>query len=338
MAKSGILSWVVVTAASAGAGALYSILFNSQFEPRSIVYGLCIGLMVVYYERGTLTRSHRERVRNLPTLAYLLSAEASLLIVVLIGTAASGLLVWSLGWTDDTLAEAATPSLTSLLYSMVAAAVFVFMFRIRDLIGGEILASLVLGRYHRPISEERVFLFLDLVGSTAYARDHGDLAAQELLKAIFAAVAAPIRHHKGQVDDYIGDQVIISWPIQRGLEDAQCVACVFAIFAELERSRSHWIAKFSKFPELRAALHGGQIVTAEVGVDRHKIAYFGDVMNTTARLEQLCRQTGELVVISEVLVRRFARLPNGVAAKPLGQFDLRGRGSALTVYSLARSG
>lgn len=113
---------------------------------------------------------------------------------------------------------------------MVVCAAFVFLFRIRDLIGGEVFTSLIVGRYHRPISEERVFLFLDLVGSTAYARDHGDLPAQEFLKAVFAAIAEPVWQYRGQVDDYIGDQVIISWPIERGPEQAQCTACTFAIF------------------------------------------------------------------------------------------------------------
>lgn len=335
MAEPKLMSWIVAAIASAGAGALYSILFNGEFQSRSLIYGLCIGLMIVYYERGALTRSYRERIRSLPTLAYLITAEASLLVVVLVGTAFSGLLVWSVGSTRETLASVATPTLISVVYSMAFAAAFVFMFRIRDLVGGEILTSLVLGRYHRPISEERVFLFLDLVGSTSYARDHGDLAAQELLKAVFADVAEPVRRYQGQVDDYIGDQMIISWPIARGLENAQCVACAFAIFAKLEQNRSQWITQFKRFPELRAALHGGQIVTAEVGVDRHKIAYFGDVMNTTARLEQLCRQTGELAVISEILLQRLAAFPAQITAKPLGEFDLRGRGAALSVYALA---
>ncbi len=124
-------------------------------------------------------------------------------------------------------------------------------------------------------------------------------------------------------------------PLERGLEQARCIACAFAVLVKLERNRPQWIAKFKSFRELRATLHGGRIVTAEVGIDRHKIAYFGDVMNTTARLEQVCRQTGEAVLISEPLLQRLPALPDAIVARSLGQFDLRGRGAALGVYSLA---
>ena len=64
-------------------------------------------------------------------------------------------------------------------------------------------------------------------------------------------------------------------------------------------------------PRLRAALHGGSIVTAEVGVDRHKIAYFGDAVNVTARIESLCRPLGTEILVSDDLLARIARLPAG---------------------------
>jgi hypothetical protein len=37
------------------------------------------------------------------------------------------------------------------------------------LVGGRVLFSVMLGRYRRPTREQRVLLFLDLVGSTALA-------------------------------------------------------------------------------------------------------------------------------------------------------------------------
>src|SRR5215510_13913077 len=53
------------------------------------------------------------------------------------------------------------------------------------LVGGRVLLSVILGRYRRPTREERVLLFLDLVGSTSLAESMGELRIQELLTRLF---------------------------------------------------------------------------------------------------------------------------------------------------------
>ncbi|GAA0251884.1 hypothetical protein LNAOJCKE_3816 [Methylorubrum aminovorans] len=327
--------WITIAGISALFGALHGYLLNGGPSPVGIFYGTCIGLLTIAYERGVFFSGYGKRLRRLPTLAYLAAAEASLLLVILLGLALTGSVVWTLGLTDKSFLEAVTPKISTIPYALVVSALLVSALRVRDLIGSETFASLIVGRYHRPVSEERVFLFLDLIGSTTYAERHGDLAAQELLKAVFSVIAEPVRRHRGQVDDYVGDQVIISWPFARGVEKFRCVACIFAIRETLRSNRETWVSQFGFVPELRAALHGGSVVTAEVGVDRHKIAYFGDVMNATARLEGLCRETGKPVLISDAVLARLPALPDGIEAEALGPHCLRGRSEAMVVHALA---
>ncbi|GJD53846.1 hypothetical protein OPKNFCMD_6625 [Methylobacterium crusticola] len=336
MSNSALTFWIVVAAASAVFGALYGVLFHEGPAVLGVTYGTCIGILAIAYERGALFSHYTTCLRRLPSLAYFAAAEMSLLLVVIVGMAVVGIVVWTLGLTDKTLLETATPRPQAVLYAMVVSALLVSVLRMRDLIGSEAFINLILGRYHRPLSEERIFLFLDVVGSTAYAEKHGDFAAQELLKDVFAAIAEPVRRHRGQIDDYIGDQVIISWPLMRGIERARCIACIFAIRQTLSDDRNHWIARFGLVPELRAALHGGSVVTAEIGIDRHKIAYFGDVMNATARLEGLCRETKRSVLISEDVLARMPVLPDGIEAEALGRHVLRGRSGAMVVHALAQ--
>jgi hypothetical protein len=47
----------------------------------------------------------------------------------------------------------------------------------RRVIGGRALNNLLLGRYHQPVREERVFLLIDIKGSTALAERLGDREA-----------------------------------------------------------------------------------------------------------------------------------------------------------------
>jgi adenylate cyclase len=334
MSRTTSTFWAVIAATGASVGALYGALFHEGPALLGITYGACISMLAISYERGIILPRYSQCLRRLPTLAYLAAAELGLLAVVVVGMAVVGSLVWTLGLADKTLMDAVAPRPEAVLYALVVTAFLGSVLRVRDLIGSAAFSNLILGRYHHPVSEERVFLFLDLVGSTAYAEAHGDFAAQELLRDVFAAIAEPVRRHRGQIDDYIGDQVIVSWPLERGLERARCVGCVFAIRRALGAERRGWIARFGIVPEFRAALHGGSVVTAEVGVDRHKIAYFGDVMNATSRLEGLCRQTGQSVLISGVLLARMPALPDGIEVEALGRHVLRGRSGAMAVHAL----
>ena len=180
-----------------------------------------------------------------------------------------------------------------------------------------------------------MFLFIDLVGSTSFAEEFGDLRAQQFLSALFTAFAKPVRQYRGTIDDYVGDAAIITWPMTRGLRQDNCVKCAFAIVDAIEADADKWLQKFGRVPRLRIALHGGPIVTAEVGVDHHKIAYFGDTVNTTARLESLSRTLGVPILISSDLAKRLD-FSGDIKAEYLGQHALKGRGQSLGVMALTR--
>ena len=87
------------------------------------------------------------------------------------------------------------------------------------------------------------------------------------------------------------------------------MSCVFALLRQIKRRQVLPAIRFGTVPRFRAALHGGSVVAAEIGVDRHKIAYFGDTVNTTARLETLCRDLDEPILISAELLSRITALP-----------------------------
>lgn len=328
---------LAILAASAGAGIAYQYLFETGLPLAGAIYGAIVGACVLALERGIVLPRLQRRLRALPTLLYLPAAGASFVAAIAVGVTIGGTVVWSLGLVPTTLGEAVHLTDRVLLYSLAISGVFVFVIRMRDLLGGEVFLNLLVGRYHRPVREERIFLFIDIVGSTAYAARHGDLAAQEYLGAIFNALAEPVRRFRGAVDDYVGDMALISWPQARGAKDARCVACLFAIIDGIENEADEWTARFGQVPRLRAALHGGPVVTAEVGLDRHKIAYFGDVVNTTGRLEALSRTLDVPFVVSADLLARLPTLPPGVTARALGAHRLRGRDEPIAVAALERS-
>jgi class 3 adenylate cyclase len=120
-------------------------------------------------------------------------------------------------------------------FSMGVAFLLNFFGRIRSLVGDRVLLNFLLGRYHRPLREERVFLFLDLAHSTMLSEKLGDLRVQSLIGRFFFDIARPISEYGGETHRYIGDEVVVTWPLEEAIREARCIRCVFAI-QDLRRS------------------------------------------------------------------------------------------------------
>ncbi|WP_156420725.1 adenylate/guanylate cyclase domain-containing protein [Aureimonas sp. AU22] len=325
-------------------GALAGLIYWSVFEQAgtfvgSLVRGACVGSLILFYERGLLLPAWRNRIRRLATPLFAGATLVTYASMIAAANMAAGLaLHHGLGVMESARA-AMVMTQSGFAYSIVASLVVILIFRIRDLIGPKVFSNLLLGLYHRPIREERVFLFLDIVGSTNFAERNGDLATQVWLGRIFDALAAPVRRSGGAIDDYIGDMALVTWTIGRGTHDGACLRCVFDFASVLAQDAASWEADHGALPRFRAALHCGPVVTAEIGLEPHKITYFGDVVNTTARLEALSKALDVPVIASANLIERIDRLPACLEVHDLGTHTVRGRNEALSVVAVfERSG
>ena len=324
----------VAPALGALAGLLYGALFEVGPLTGSAIRGAIIGTPIMLYERRLLLPALREQIRALATPLFLLATVALYVAMIIAGNAIASTVLNRLFRFMYTERNAMLMTDTGLLYALCVSALVAFVFRVRDLIGPGVFANLLIGRYHRPITEERIFLFLDVTGSTRFADRYGDHAAQAYLGQVFNALALPVAHTRGSIDDYIGDLALVTWTMDRGLRDAACLRCVFEFTARLAADAEGWRDRFGQVPEFRAALHCGPVVTAEIGLERHKIAYFGDVVNTTARLEALSKTLGVHVLVSADLLARLGPLPADLTAEALGAHRLRGREEPLAVAAI----
>ncbi len=334
-----LLTWVAILAFSAAAGTFFNIMAMPGGRPMlGAVFGLFVGVPMIAFSQGLVFAGLRERLRRLPFPLYETISLDIYVSQIIISSAIAGGLLWSLGaMRGDGFWQSIEISGADLIYALAILAIIMFMLRVRDLIGGEVFLSLLTGRYHKPVVEERIFLFIDVVGSTQFAERFGDLRAQEYLGRFFATLAEPVRRFGGSIDDYVGDLAIVTWPMRRGIEDARCVRSIFAILDEVEKEAPFWRARFGCVPRFRAALHGGSVVAGEIGVDRHKISYFGDTVNMTARLESLCRELDAPILISAELLSGLKDLPSELRATDLGVHEVRGRDRPIAVASLARA-
>lgn len=329
-------NWIFIAAVLAISGVIYDSIFYASATPGvGAIFALFLGMPIIAFERKLLFRTLYRRIQKLPTFAFIITELVIYEILMSIGFACAGLLFWSLGvLKPPSLLDIVIMPFDVFLYALAVCATLIFILRVRELLGRDVFLSMLISRYRNPVKEERVFLFVDLVDSTAFAEKHGDLRAQQLLSSLFATFAEPVRRHKGMINDYVGDAAIITWPLARGIKGARCVRCIFDILADIEANAAGWRKNYGQVPKLRAALHGGEIITAEIGVDHHKISYFGDTVNTTARLETLCRTLNRPVLISAELARRMD-FPDDIACEDLGTHAVKGRGQTLGVMALS---
>lgn len=209
------------------------------------------------------------------------------------------------------------------------------VFELTRLVGSRVLFNVALGRYRTPVREQRVLMFLDLAGSTSLAESMGELRVQNLLTRFFFDIDAAIVGHGGEVHAYVGDEVIVTWPLDDRMSEGCCIDCFFAIADSIAKKADSYRQEFGMVPSFRAGLHAGQVVISECGSSRRQLAYFGDTVNVTARLQEHCKEVGRNLLVSSELLRHM-KLKSAFAVEPLGAARLRGRAAPIEVFAVER--
>ena len=223
--------------------------------------------------------------------------------------------------------------LVSVVFSFAATWAFIFMLQISQIIGGRTLRDWVLGRYHRPRREERFFLFVDIAGSTALAERIGPVGVHQFLNRVFVLASDPVDDHRGEIYQYVGDEMVITWTEAAGRPGGRPIACFAAIETALEAGAPEFVRDFGIPPRVRGALHVGPVIVGEVGGRKRDIVFHGDVMNTTSRLEQVARELDRRLVVSDAAIGRLAGAEHYLL-EDLGTRVLRGRTSPVQIYAV----
>jgi adenylate cyclase len=296
------------------------------------IHGLLISATVGWLEVfGVRTRPGRavEQAPFLVTLTVKILVYGSIIALVNLGEPGTRLVGLPI--------EPGAPQIVAVIFSFVATAVFIFVIQISQIVGGRTLRDWVLGRYHHPRQEDRFFLFVDLAGSTALAERMGPVGVHHFLNRIFLLASDPVDDHSGEVYQYVGDEIVITWTEPDGRHGARPLGCFFAIERALVSASPDFLRDFGVVPRVRGAPHAGPVIVGEVGGRKRDIVFHGDVLNTTARLEQVARERDRRLVASATALERCGDI-SAYALEDLGAHVLRGRATPVAVYAVARNG
>ena len=333
--KLRLIAWFTVI--SAAIGGLYARLSTDpeggqQLALLAVLRGMLTGAVIASLltslEIFLLDAPLATPLRRLPFLAHVTTKTLVYLAVILFGLSVG---VWAFPLPGESGFRR-----QDVLFSLAASFVFVSMLDVSRLLGQNVLLNFITGRYHRPRLEERVLLFIDMEGSTGFAERLGPLVFHRLLNRFVTDLTEPIVSARGEIYSYVGDELIATWRLEQGIAQARCVTACFDALDMLTRKAPEYRREFGAAVNFRAGLHCGRLVTGEMGSVKTEIVFLGDTVNTAARIQDFCRETGDSVLASADLVDRL-ELPPGVAKRSLGDLRLRGKGADVALYALTKA-
>ena len=219
------------------------------------------------------------------------------------------------------------------LFFILSSSFYSFLRLVNEKFGPGILMDMILGRYRSPRIEKKIFMFMDLKSSTTLAEEMGYLKYSALIQQCFYDLNEIVRKFEGQIYQYVGDEAVISWDYLKGVKENKCIDCYFEFQRKLLDRKDYYEKEFGIIPEFKAGLHGGELVVTEVGVIKKEIAYHGDVINTTARIQDQCNTFGESLLISEELINDLL-LESKYLHASIGEVLLKGKLEPTLLHSV----
>jgi adenylate cyclase len=205
--------------------------------------------------------------------------------------------------------------------------------RVTNLFGQHVSPSVVerlLATQAEPPSELRTIcvLFLDIRGFTAMTRQRPASETVELLNAFFAEMIDVVDRHHGIINKFLGDGFLALFGAPLA-DPAAAKNALGAARAMIEAVEAWNKERPSQALRVGIGIHMGEAVTGVVGSPRRKeYTVIGDTVNLAARLEQLTKETGSQVLVSNSVHAAVA----ADGAVDLGPLAIRGYDEKVQVW------
>jgi adenylate cyclase len=220
------------------------------------------------------------------------------------------------------------------MFAVAVSIIVNFMRQLNRLMGQNVFINYITGKYHHPKEEERIVMFLDLKSSTTIAEKLGLYKYHNFISEVFYDTTLSIVECKGKILHYVGDEIVITWKLNKAYCEKNCIKCFFDISNRLEELKENYIEKYGFYPKFKAAVHGGKIIIGEIGLVKKELAFHGDVMNTTSRILSQCNPLQKELLISEDIVHSV-KCADNLKVEAIGKYKLKGKEEEVELYSIS---
>ena len=216
---------------------------------------------------------------------------------------------------------------------MITFALTILVIEINEKYSPGLFFSIIFGSYANPRIERRIVMFLDLKDSTPTAEKLGTAAYFLFIRDFIYNISAAILEHDGRIYQYVGDEVVTSWPSSPA-SARKCLAALADARAFVRRSRAGFIKKYGMVPQFRVGIHEGEVTVGEIGLVKKDLAMSGDTMNTAARIRSATGEMDHDVLVSDALTRLLTREEKSIFTS-VGKIELKGKSDELELFTAA---
>lgn len=181
---------------------------------------------------------------------------------------------------------------------------------------------------------EVTVLMSDLRGFTSLAEKmDGEKLAREL-NEYFKAMVEVVFRHKGTLDKFIGDGMLVYFgaPLPNEQHASTAVQCALEMHAALDVLNQTRAARGDAPLKMGIGINCGQVVCGDLGPpERVEYTIIGDTVNVTARMESLTKKFGVKVLASEEVQKRAAGIATFAPMKPT---EVAGKAEPLLTWAV----
>lgn len=298
-----------------------------------IIAGLLFGSLEYFIEKKILKKMPFGKVVLLGSLSYLITIMLFLFLGMRIFTTILGL---EMNWDIYEQYIFSRQGALFIFYCFIVGFLIDFFKEVDKKFGPGNLSKMLKGEFYNPKEDERVFMFIDLRSSTAIAEKLGHLQYSKFLQDCFYDLEV-VHKYRAEVYQYVGDEAVLTWDKEVGLQNSNCLRAFFAFLDRLQSRQKYYKEKYNVVPEFKAGLNVGKITVAEVGEIKREIAYHGDTINTASRIQDKCNELDKNLLISENLERDL-NSTSDFRSNLVGDVLLKGKLNVINIYSVEREG
>jgi adenylate cyclase len=348
--ESGKISQVIILMALYIGGLILFRILNKLGSDASMIkklpdgimsLGLAFGGIVTGAGMAFIEFNVLPRIAHLPSRLYALSR-----FLITTTTVSSGIVLiqilfakayfeksWAATFVDTGMFLQTGIFWSSFIYLMLFSVILSLFKVVHYHIGPGTMFNFISGKYRIPQEEDRIFLFIDLKSSTTIAEQLGHARYSRFLNTCFNDLAEVIKLHHAEIYQFVGDEAVLTWRTDADKKKANCVKLFYAFKKRLAQNRILYLEKFGIFPEFKAAAHTGLVSASEAQGGKRELLYHGDVLNTCARILELCSRYKKELLLSESVANWIRQSPH-YTIQHVEECILRGKEEYTSVFEV----
>lgn len=181
---------------------------------------------------------------------------------------------------------------------------------------------------------DAALLFCDIRGFTPIAETLEPDCVVRILNTYYTLMADVIKTHKGVINQFIGDEIFVSFgaPVPIKNPELSSVNCAIEMVKKLDLINNNLKDILPKEIKVGIGINYGPIVAGNLGSDdRLSYSITGDTVNTAKRIESLTDKHANTILMNESVFEKTGGL---VESELWGAIKLKGKTQEINIYQV----